>query len=86
MTAVSWVKLMAAVHTYIPAKLTADTPAVKKLNIGAGRDGFRIMAPEAAHGAAFEKNRRADSRSVMQGHPLYIKYCSVRLIFFHNYT
>jgi hypothetical protein len=32
-----------------------------------------VVAPEALHGAALEEYRRANSRTIMQGEPLYVE-------------
>jgi hypothetical protein len=34
---------------------------------------FRIVAPEAAHGASFEEHSCADARTIVQGEPLYVE-------------
>jgi hypothetical protein len=59
------------------AALTARHASIVYDNyLAPGRNAFRIVAPLTAERTAFQKNSRADSRSILEGILLNVKYSS----------
>jgi hypothetical protein len=55
----------------LPARYALDR---EKAYVGSGFHGFWIVAPRATQGTSFEKNRGADTGTIMNGKSLNVKY------------
>jgi hypothetical protein len=52
---------------------TVDAAFGNVAELGFGSLSFRIVTPEAAHGASFEEDRGSDARSIVQRKPLNVE-------------
>jgi hypothetical protein len=70
---------MGVTGTFRETITTSNASFWKKLNLRTSMSPLGIMAPETAQGAAFEKHRRSDARSIMNGKTLDVEYQSCRM-------
>jgi hypothetical protein len=57
----------------VDARLALDTAVRKQRKNRSAVKALRVVAPGTIQGASFEKDRRADSRAVMDGESLYVE-------------
>ena len=53
--------------------MAGDAAFGPKVDFGLERNPLRVMAPGTVQRAAFQENRGADPRPVVDGEPLYVK-------------